>query len=253
MLRITDLTLARGALRLLEGASLTVHAGHRVGVVGPNGSGKSSLFALLRGDLLPEAGRVDLPPRWTIAHVAQETPSTDRAAIDFVLDGDTRLRELEGAIAREEREHAADGHLIAELHQHYETIGGYASRARAAELLAGLGVAEARHGDPVASFSGGWRMRLNLAQALAARSDLLLLDEPTAGMSGEESRRIMAFVDELNRSRGLTILFTEHDMALVFGFARRISVLHQGSIIADGLPEDVRCNEMVQSVYLGES
>ena len=218
MLRITDLTLARGALRLLEGASLTVHAGHRVGVVGPNGSGKSSLFALLRGDLLPEAGRVDLPPRWTIAHVAQETPSTDRAAIDFVLDGDTRLRELEGAIAREEREHAADGHLIAELHQHYETIGGYASRARAAELLAGLGVAEARHGDPVASFSGGWRMRLNLAQALAARSDLLLLDEPTNHLDLDA---VLWLEDWLARYAG-TLLVITHDRDFIDRVADQI-------------------------------
>ena len=218
MLRITDLTLARGALRLLEGASLTVHAGHRVGVVGPNGSGKSSLFALLRGDLLPEAGRVDLPPRWTIAHVAQETPSTDRAAIDFVLDGDTRLRELEAAIAREEREHAADGHLIAELHQHYETIGGYASRARAAELLAGLGVAEARHGDPVASFSGGWRMRLNLAQALAARSDLLLLDEPTNHLDLDA---VLWLEDWLRRYPGTLVIVT-HDRDFLDAVAQSI-------------------------------
>jgi ATP-binding cassette subfamily F protein 3 len=158
---------------------MTVHPGHRVGIVGPNGSGKSSLFALLRGEIHQDAGTVDLPPRWTIAHVAQETPAVERAALDFVLDGDVELREVEAALAREELEHAADGHALAELHHRYEEIGGYAARARASELLAGLGVADARHADPVASFSGGWRMRLNLAQALAARSDLLLLDEPT--------------------------------------------------------------------------
>ena len=179
MIRLRNLTLARGALRLLEDATLTVHAGHRVGIVGPNGCGKSSLFALLRGELLPEAGSVDLPPRWSIAHVAQETPAVERSAIDYVLDGDTELREVEAALAAAEAEHAADGHAIAELHHRYEAIGGYAARARASELLAGLGVADARHGDPVANFSGGWRMRLNLAQVLAARSDLLLLDEPT--------------------------------------------------------------------------
>jgi len=132
MLRIVNLTLARGALRLLEGASLTVHAGHRVGIVGPNGSGKSSLFALLRGELLPEAGSVDLPPRWTIAHVAQETPAVERAALDFVLDGDVELRAVEAALAAEERAHHADGHALAELHHQYEDIGGYAARARAA-------------------------------------------------------------------------------------------------------------------------
>ena len=125
MIRLRNLTLARGALRLLEDASLTVHAGHRVGIVGPNGCGKSSLFALLRGELLPEAGSVDLPPRWTIAHVAQETPAVGRAAIDYVLDGDTELREVEAALAAEEAEHAADGHALAELHHRYEAIAGY--------------------------------------------------------------------------------------------------------------------------------
>ena len=124
MIRLANLTLARGALRLLEGASLAVHAGQRVGIVGPNGSGKSSLFALLRGEIHQEAGEVDIPPRWTIAHVAQETPALARAALDFVLDGDRELREVEAALARAEREHAADGHALAELHHRFEAIGG---------------------------------------------------------------------------------------------------------------------------------
>jgi len=218
VIRLVDVTLARGALRLIEGASLTVHAGHRVGVVGPNGSGKSSLFALLRGELAPEAGSVELPQRWTIAHVAQETPAIDRAAIDFVLDGDARLRELEAAIAREERGHAADGHLLAELHQHYEAIGGYAARARAAELLAGLGVDDARHGDPVARFSGGWRMRLNLAQALAARSDLLLLDEPTNHLDLDA---VLWLEDWLKRYPGTLVIVT-HDRDFLDAVAQSI-------------------------------
>ena len=179
MLRLDRLTLARGANRLLEGASLTVHPGQKIGIVGANGCGKSSLFALLRGELLAEGGDVSMPPRWTIAHVAQETPAVATAAIEFVMDGDRELRAVEQELARAERDHAADGHAIAELHHRLDAIGGYAARARAATLLAGLGFAPARHADPVASFSGGWRMRLNLAQALMARSDLLLLDEPT--------------------------------------------------------------------------
>ena len=136
MIRITNLTLARGALRLIEGASLTVHPGHRVGIVGPNGCGKSSLFALLRGELSPEAGSVDIPPRWTIAHVAQETPAVARAAIDYVLDGDVELREVESALAAAELEHATDGHALAALHLRYETrataIRSRASRAAGA-------------------------------------------------------------------------------------------------------------------------
>ena len=179
MIRLSNLTLARGATRLLEDAQLTVHAGQRVGLVGPNGSGKSSLFALLTGELHQEAGDVALPAKWTIAHVAQETPAVDTPALEFVQDGDVELREVERALAAAEAAHATDGHELAELHHRYEAIGGYAARSRAASLLAGLGVVEARQGDAVASFSGGWRMRLNLAQALMSRSDLLLLDEPT--------------------------------------------------------------------------
>src|SRR5437868_15297406 len=98
MIRISDLTLARGTRRLLEHASLTVHPGHKVGLVGPNGSGKSSLFAALRGELAPDAGMVDRPPRWTVAHVAQETPATPMPAVEFVLDGDRELRDIERAL-----------------------------------------------------------------------------------------------------------------------------------------------------------
>ena len=218
MLRLTHLTLARGALRLIEDASLTVHPGHRVGIVGPNGCGKSSLFALLRGELLPETGTVDLPPRWRIAHVAQETPAVERAALDYVLDGDTELREIEAKLAAAEREHAADGLVVAELHHRFEAIGGYAARARASELLAGLGVADARHGDPVASFSGGWRMRLNLAQALAARSDLLLLDEPTNHLDLDA---VLWLEDWLKRYPG-TLLIVTHDRDFLDAVAQSI-------------------------------
>jgi ATP-binding cassette subfamily F protein 3 len=183
VLRLANVVLARGAKRLLDGANLTLHAGHRVGLVGPNGCGKSSLFALVRGELHQDAGEVELPAAWTIAHVAQETPAGAVAAIDYVLDGDRELRDVEGRLAAAEAAHDADPHAggetLAELHHRFEAIGGYAARARAATLLAGLGFAHEGHADPVASFSGGWRMRLNLAQSLAARSDLLLLDEPT--------------------------------------------------------------------------
>jgi ATP-binding cassette subfamily F protein 3 len=179
VLRLSNLTLARGNKRLLEDAALTVHPGHKVGLIGANGSGKSSLFALLRGEIDADAGESSLPPSWVIAHVAQETPAAPTAALEFVLDGDADLRAIERALADAEADAHVAGEHLAELHHRYEVIDGYSARARAAMLLSGLGFAAARHDDPVSSFSGGWRMRLNLAQALMTRSDLLLLDEPT--------------------------------------------------------------------------
>ncbi len=218
MIRLREVTLARGATRLLEGASLTVHAGQKVGIVGANGAGKSSLFALLRGEIHQEAGDVELPKSWTIAHVAQETPALDTPALDYALDGDRELRAVEAALAEAERAHDVDGHHVAELHQHYEAIGGYASRARAAELLAGLGVLPARHGDPVASFSGGWRMRLNLAQALSSRADLLLLDEPTNHLDLDA---VLWLETWLARHEGTLLLIT-HDRDFLDRVAKSI-------------------------------
>src|SRR5215468_1494229 len=164
MLRLSNITLARGSKRLLEGASLTVHPGHRVGLIGANGSGKSSLFAMLRGELDADAGEVALPPSWVIAHVAQETPPVDRPAIEYVLDGDGELRAIERALAEADADPHASGEHLAELHHRFDAVDGHSARARAATLLSGLGFAEARHGEAVAGFSGGWRMRLNLAQ-----------------------------------------------------------------------------------------
>jgi ATP-binding cassette subfamily F protein 3 len=177
MLRIVDLTLARGTKRLLEGASLTLHAGHKVGLIGANGSGKSSLFALLRGELHTDRGEVDFPAHWRLAHVAQETPALERAAVDYAIDGDTELRNLQARLVSAEEEH--DGVLMGELHAALGDADAYTVRSRAETLLTGLGFRQQELEQPVSSFSGGWRMRLNLAQALMCPSDLLLLDEPT--------------------------------------------------------------------------
>jgi ATP-binding cassette subfamily F protein 3 len=177
MIQLRNLSFARGGEPLVEDVSLQIHPGWKVGLTGANGCGKSSFFALLRGELHAEAGDRELPPGWVIAHVAQDTPALPDTALDFTLDGDTELRAIERDLAEAEAGH--DGERIALLHSRLDDVGGYSARARAAELLHGLGFADSELLRPVADFSGGWRVRLNLARALMCRSDLLLLDEPT--------------------------------------------------------------------------
>ncbi len=177
MLSIDHLTLRRGPEPLFEDATLAVHAGWRVALTGANGAGKSSLFAMILGELGPDRGDFHLPAGWTIAHVAQETPAGERSALDYVLDGDGELRRLQAALAEAEQAHA--GRHIGELHARLDGIDAYTAESRAARLLHGLGFRPGEEGRALRSFSGGWRMRLNLAQALMCRSDLLLLDEPT--------------------------------------------------------------------------
>jgi ATP-binding cassette subfamily F protein 3 len=177
MLQFDNLALRRGPRVLFENATLQIHPGWKVGVTGANGTGKSSLFALICGELHADAGVCRYPADWVIAHVAQETPAEARAAVEYVLDGDEGLRAVEAALARAEARH--DGERLGTLHAQYDVIGGYTARSRAAQLLYGLGFSTADEDRQVGDFSGGWRMRLNLARALMCRSDLLLLDEPT--------------------------------------------------------------------------
>ena len=177
MIRIESLSLQRGTKVLFEQALAVLHSGEKAGLVGTNGSGKSTLFSLLRGELHPDGGSVALPPSWRIAHVMQDIPTLPRTALDYALDGDTRLRAAEARIAAAQISH--DGHAEAQAHTEFADADGYTAPARAETLLLGLGFSLAETRQPVAGFSGGWRMRLNLAQALMCPSDLLLLDEPT--------------------------------------------------------------------------
>jgi ATP-binding cassette, subfamily F, member 3 len=177
MLSFANVTLRRGPRKLLDELAFTIYPGWRVGVVGRNGTGKSSLFAALLGELPPDAGQVSVPKGLTVATVAQETPDLPDLAIEYTLDGDVELRALEARLVAAEEGH--DVRAIAEVHERLNTIGGYAARSRAARLLHGLGFSSEAQLRPVASFSGGWRMRLNLARTLMRRSDLMLLDEPT--------------------------------------------------------------------------
>ena len=177
MIELKNLTLQRGSKLLLDKANLTVSPQRRVGLVGRNGTGKSSLFALIKGEIAQDGGDVLLPAHWKLASVAQETPALDISALDYVLQGDGKLQLFQTAL--HEAEAKNDGMKQAEYHAKLEEIDAYSAPARAAKLLSGLGFSQEEHGRPVKSFSGGWRMRLNLAQALMCRADLLLLDEPT--------------------------------------------------------------------------
>ena len=216
MIRFQQVSLARGIKPLLEKTDLTLNPGEKVGLIGANGAGKSSLFALLRGELHADLGEVDFPSKWRMAYVAQETPALDRPAIEYAIDGDVNLRRLESELQELESatEHSADdGHRIAELHAGLADADAYTVRSRAEQLLTGLGFSLDQMQQPVASFSGGWRMRLNLAQALMCPSDLLLLDEPTNHLDLDA---IIWLEDWLKRYPG-TLIIISHDRDFLDG------------------------------------
>ena len=177
MLIFTNLTLKRGITTLLENANATITPGQKVGLVGKNGCGKSSLFSLIKGELLPEQGDVTYPNSWQISWVNQETPALEISALDYTIQGDREYTQLQQQLALANQQN--DGYRIAAIHSQLDAIDAWTIQSRASTLLHGLGFEESQLSLPVKSFSGGWRMRLNLAQALLCRSDLLLLDEPT--------------------------------------------------------------------------
>ncbi len=205
MIKIQNLTLQRGPQRLLEGAELTLHPGQKAGLIGANGAGKSSLFALLRGELGPDAGDCLLPPDWRIAHMRQEVDNLERLAVDYVLDGDEPLRRIQQQLSQAEDAH--DGTAIARLHIELDNAQGYTADARARKLLAGLGFSSEQMERRVGDFSGGWRMRLNLAQALMCPSDLLLLDEPTNHLDLDA----ILWLEDWLKSYPGTLLLISHD------------------------------------------
>jgi ATP-binding cassette subfamily F protein 3 len=223
MLTLKNLSLRRGPRLLFENANLTIHAGQKVGITGANGSGKSSLLALVRGQLHADTGDLSLPANLVLAHVAQETPAVERGAIDYVMDGDEELRTVERELAAAEA--ANDGTRQATLHARLDVIDAYSARARAARLMHGLGFLPGQEDNPVTSFSGGWRMRLNLARALMCRSDLLLLDEPTNHLDLDA---VLWLQDWLATYPG-TLLLISHDRDFLDEVADHIAhIEHQG-------------------------
>jgi len=224
MIVLRNLTFARAAKTLVDNASLQLGPGWKIGLTGGNGSGKSSFFALLTGTLHAEKGDLDVPASWVIGHVAQETPALPDPALEFVLDGDVELREIERALAAAEAAH--EGEKIGALHARLSEIGGYAAKARAAELLHGLGFSNADMTRPVAEFSGGWRVRLNLARALMCRSDLLLLDEPTNHLDLDA---VLWLEGWLRGYRG-TLLMISHDRDFLDAVVGNILHIEQGGM-----------------------
>ena len=189
----------------MEGVGFGIHPGWKLGLTGANGTGKSSLFALILGQLSADSGGFELPSQWVIAHVAQETVASSDSAIDYVMDGDTELRRVQQQLRQAEA--VDDGHAQANLHAQLEAIDGYTATSRAARLMHGLGFQAHQEGLPVRDFSGGWRMRLNLAQALMCRSDLLLLDEPTNHLDLDA----VLWLEEWLQAYPGTLLLISHD------------------------------------------
>lgn len=205
MITLKNITLRRGPNILLENLNWTIFARQRIGMIGANGCGKSTLFSLLLGQFQPDAGDMDFPRQLRLAHVAQETTALTQTALDFVLDGDVELRKLEAKLAQAEADD--DGMRIAELHEKMAVLDAYTAPARAAQLLSGLGFSTAEQKKQVADFSGGWRVRLNLAKALMMPSDMLLLDEPTNHLDLDA----ILWLEEWLRNYPGTLLIISHD------------------------------------------
>ncbi len=221
MITLQNIVLLRGTQRLLDGASLTIHPGRRIGLIGANGTGKSSLFAMLMGQLQVDGGEMNIPAAWRMAHMAQEVAASERSAIDYVVDGDIRLRQVEAGIAKHE---TGERHQeLAALYAELEAVDGYNANNRAEQLLHGLGFNAGQTGRPVSSFSGGWRIRLNLAQALMCPSDLLLLDEPTNHLDLDAT----LWLEQWLKAYPGTLLLISHDRDFLDSIADEIVSIEQ--------------------------
>lgn len=224
MIRAEKLSIRRGARELIRNASFELYPGECLGLTGANGSGKSTLLATILGSHQADSGRLSIPAGWVIAHAAQETPATARTALDFTIDGDRRLRDVQRQLA--EAIEADDGPAQSRWHAQLDALNAWDAESRAAQLLSGLGFTNADNARPVRDFSGGWRVRLNLAQALMCPSDALLLDEPTNHLDLDA----MVYLERwLQRYRGALVLIS-HDREFLDATVGRVAHLADGTI-----------------------
>ena len=218
MIEFNQVSLQRGTQPLLQQVDLRVHDGQKLALIGPNGAGKSSLFALLNGELQVDAGELYIPAKWRIAHMRQEVEASDRSALDYAMDGDSEYRRIEAGVAA-----AADDNQLAHWLDQMDQHKGYEVPVKAEQLLHGLGFSQQDMQRPVKDFSGGWRIRLNLAQALMMPSDLLLLDEPTNHLDLEAT----LWLEQWLKNYPGTLLFISHDRDFIDGVADHIVHLYQ--------------------------
>ena len=224
MIVFSSLQIRRGVRVLLENATATINPGQKVGLVGKNGCGKSTLLALLKNEMSADAGSFSFPGNWSLAWVNQETPALDIPAIEYVIDGDREFRQLESELAHANE--INDGHAIATLHGKLDAVQAWTIQSRAASLLDGLGFTQEQLQRPVSDFSGGWRMRLNLAQALICRSDLLLLDEPTNHLDLDA----VIWLERWLKSYSGTLILISHDRDFLDPVVDKILHIEQQSI-----------------------
>ena len=224
MIVFSALQIRRGVHVLLDNATATINPGQKVGLVGKNGCGKSTLLALLKNEISADAGSFNYPGNWSLAWVNQETPALDIPAIEYVIDGDREFRQLESELAHANE--IDDGHAIATLHGKLDAVQAWTIQSRAASLLDGLGFTQEQLQRPVSDFSGGWRMRLNLAQALICRSDLLLLDEPTNHLDLDA----VIWLERWLKSYTGTLILISHDRDFLDPVVDKILHIEQQSI-----------------------
>ncbi|MFJ5454664.1 ABC transporter ATP-binding protein [Pectobacterium jejuense] len=224
MIVFSSLQIRRGVRVLIDNATATVNPGQKVGLVGKNGCGKSTLLSLLKGEISADGGSATFPQNWSLAWVNQETPALDKPALDYVIDGDREFRQLEAALQTANEEN--DGNAIATLHGKLDAIQAWTIQARASSLLNGLGFSQSQLQQPVSAFSGGWRMRLNLAQALICRSDLLLLDEPTNHLDLDA----VIWLEKWLKNYAGTLVLISHDRDFLDPVVTKILHIEQQSL-----------------------